>query len=319
MPRRKRGHKTDFDNSLMLNQWTYEFYLERLMELSISMFKWENVPESIDVRFIETILFQNGAVVFFKDEDLSFPTIGLAENRIENNGTYLALPVAMNGRWNVYNIPMQRRAYASNGYQKELDYNNSVIIYNNMIRTNSTLTCELYARRLWNLDRIIDVNANAQKTPVAIICDEQQRLTMLQVYQKWDGNEPVIFGSKDLDLKALQAIRTDAPFVADKIYQLKTQIWNEALTYLGISNINYQKKERMISDEVLRNQGGTIASRYSRLKARREAVEQINDMFNLDIEVSYQEDYREMDDEVIFSGETGTGDADISAIDLRTK
>ena len=138
------------------------------------------------------------------------------------------------------------------------------------------------------------------------------------MYQQWDGNEPAIFGTKDLDLKALQCLRTDAPYVADKLYQLKTEIWNEALTYLGISNINYQKKERMISDEVLRNQGGTIASRYSRLEARREAVEQINKMFGLDISVDYREDYREMDDEVVFPGDSGGGGEDSTAIDLRT-
>lgn len=320
MPRRK--HKTQFDNSAIINNYTYEFYLERLMELSISMFDWQNLPESIDARFLETILFQNGSIVFFKDEDLDSRTtsnqLGLAENRLDE-GTYLTLPVAMNGKWNVYNVPTDRRAYSSNGYQKDLTQDNSVIIYNNMIRTNSVLTCKLYATRLWNLDRIIDVNANAQKTPVLIVCDEQQRLTALQVYQKWDGNEPVIFGDKNLDMKVLQVLRTDAPYVGDKIYQLKTEIWNEALTYLGISNINYQKKERMISDEVLRNQGGTIASRYSRLEARREAVEQINDMFGLDIEVNYREDYREMDDEVVFSGDTGDGSTDITAIDLRSK
>lgn len=319
MPRRK--HKTQFDNSAIINNYTYEFYLERLMELSISMFDWENLPESIDARFLETILFQNGSIVFFKDEDLDGRTtsnqLGLAENRLDE-GTYLTLPVAMNGKWNVYNIPTDRRAYSSNGYQKDLTQDNSVIIYNNMIRTNSELTCRLYATRLWNLDRIIDVNANAQKTPVLIVCDEQQRLTALQVYQKWDGNEPVIFGDKNLDMKVLQVLRTDAPYVGDKIYQLKTEIWNEALTYLGISNINYQKKERMISDEVLRNQGGTIASRYSRLEARREGVEQINDMFGLDIEVNYREDYREMDDEVVFPGDTGGGGTDVTAIDLRT-
>lgn len=316
MPRRK--HKTNFNQSLNMNGWTYEFYLERLMELSISMFDWKNIPDSIDERFLETVLFQNGSAVFFKDEDLDTNISGLSEARTEN-GTYLALPVAMNGTWNVYNIPTGRRAYASNGYQKTLDENNSVIIYNNMIRTNSTHACELYARRLWNLDRIIDVNANAQKTPVLIVCDEQQRLTALQVYQKWDGNEPVIFGDKNLDLKLMQVLRTDAPYVGDKIYQLKTQIWNEALTYLGISNINYQKKERMISDEVLRNQGGTIASRYSRLEARREAADQINKMFGLDIEVNYRQDYREMDDEVVFPGDTGGGGQAITAIDLRTE
>lgn len=317
MPRRKHN-KTNFDSSVQLNGWTYTFYLERLMELSISMFDWQNLPDSIDARFLETILFQNGSAVFFRDDALTNDRSGIADIRTEN-GTYLALPVTMNGRWNVYNIPINRTAYSSNGYNnKDLDDNNSVIIYNNMIRTNSTLTCELYARRLWNLDRIIDVNANAQKTPVLIVCDEQQRLTALQVYQKWDGNEPVIFGDKNLDLKLMQVLRTDAPYVGDKIYQLKTQIWNEALTYLGISNINYQKKERMISDEVLRNQGGTIASRYSRLEARREAVDQINKMFDLDIEVNYREDYREMDDEVVFPGDTGGGGQDITAIDLRT-
>lgn len=319
MPRRK--HRTNFDLSAITNNYTYEFYLERLMELSISMFDWKNLPESVDPRFIETTLFQNGSIVFFKDDDLDNPwtgeRLGLAEDRLEE-GTYLALPVAMNGRWNVYNIPTNRRAYASNGYNRDLTQDNSVIIYNNMIRTNSVLTCKLYALRLWNLDRVIDVNANAQKTPVLITCDENQRLTALQVYQKWDGNEPVIFGDKNLDLKTLNVLRTDAPYVGDQIYQLKTQIWNEALTYLGISNINYQKKERMISDEVLRNQGGTIASRYSRLESRREAVEQINNMFGLNIEVNYREDYREMDDEVVFSGDTGDGNEDITAIDLKT-
>lgn len=314
MPRRKR--KTNFDGSLSLNGYTYQFYLERLMELSISMFKWDGIPDSIDSRFLETTLFQNGSAVFFKDDDLQFT--GLSTEQ-ETDGTYLALPVVMNGRWDVYNIPTERRAYATNNYQKQLNENNSVIIYNNMIRTNSTLTCELYAKRLWNLDRIIDVNANAQKTPVLIVCDEQQRLTALQVYQKWDGNEPVIFGDKNLDLKLMNVLRTDAPYVGDKIYQLKTEIWNEALTYLGISNINYQKKERMISDEVLRNQGGTIASRYSRLESRREAVDKINKMFGLDISVDYREDYREMDDEVIFKGDTEDGTMGITAIDLRTQ
>lgn len=320
MPKRK--HRTNFELSAITNNYTYEFYLDRLMELSISMFKWDNLPDSIDARFLETILFQNGSIVFFKDDDLENPwssdKLGLATDRVET-GTYLALPVAMNGKWNVYNIPTNRRAYASNGYNRDLTQDNSVIIYNNMIRTNSVMTCKLFAMRLWNLDRVIDVNANAQKTPVLITCDENQRLTALNVYQKWDGNEPVIFGDKNLDLKTLQVLRTDAPYVADNLYTLKTQIWNEALTYLGISNINYQKKERMISDEVLRNMDGTIASRYSRLESRREAVEQINKMFGLDIEVSYREDYREMDDEVVFSGETGDQTMDISAIDLRTK
>lgn len=309
---RSRRKRTQFGESLAANSATYQLYVDRLMELSISMFQWENVPESIDVRYLETVLFQNGSAVFFKDTDLG---TGLSDTDTGIDGTYLALPVAMNGRWNVYNVPVQRRAYASNNYQKELDVNNSVVIYNNMIRTNSILMCEVYARRLWNLDKIIDVNANAQKTPVVIVCDEQQRLTAINVYKEWDGNQPVIFGDKNLDMKILQVLRTDAPYVGDKIYQLKTQVWNEALTYLGISNVNYQKKERMITDEVMRNQGGTIASRYSRLKARQQAAEQINRMFELDITVNYDEDYRVSDENILIDTTTGDDVSMVSELD----
>ena len=131
-----RRRKTNFDESLAYNACTFQFYLNRLMELSISMFDWQNLPDSIDSRFLETILFVNGSIVFFKDEDLK-------EDELEGgeNGTLLALPVAMNGGFDLYNIPIRRRAYATNGYQRDLTNQNSVIVYNNMIRTNSTETC----------------------------------------------------------------------------------------------------------------------------------------------------------------------------------
>ena len=316
MPKRK----TNFGDSLFQNNNQYGMYLERLTELAVSMFEWENLPETCDERFLELTLFTNGYAVFFEDKDLS--KTGLADSE---NSAFLALPVATNGKWNVYNIPTGRRAYASNGYQKVLTQNDSVMIYNNLLHTNSVNICRTYARRIYNLDRIVDVNANAQKTPVLILANEQQRLTMLQVYQKWDGNEPVIFGDRDLDMKLVQCLRTDAPYIADKIQSLKTELWNEILTYLGISNISFQKKERMISDEVLSNQGGTIASRYSRLNARRQAADKINDMFGLNIEVNFREDFREADGEIMFQDQSGTEKNNSKemagtpvAIDLRT-
>lgn len=283
--------RTNFDESLRWNNGTYRFYLDRLTELSISMFDWQNVPDSIDTRFLETTLFINGSAVFFRDEDLR-------EENIEGEevGTLLALPVAMNGKFDLYNIPTRRTAFATNGYKRNLTNKDSVIVYNNMIHTNSVQTCTVYAYRLWNLDRAIGVNANAQKTPVLIRCNDSERLTLVNVYQKWEGNEPVIYGTKDFDPNSISVLRTDAPYVARDLYELKTQIWNEALTYLGISNMNFQKRERLVTDEVVRNQGGTIASRYSRLEARREACKKINKMFGTNIEVYFRDDTKEFDD-----------------------
>lgn len=300
----RRNRKTNFSESAYLNNGTYGFYLSRLMELAMSMFEWKNVPESIDTRFLELTLFSDGQAVFFKDEEMD---------------KFLALQCIINGRLDVYRVPINRRAFAVNGYQRNLTNKDSVIIYNNFLRTNSYQMCVLYAKKLYNLDRIIDVNANAQKTPVLITVDETQRLTALNAYKDWDGNQPVIYGDKALDPNLLRVLKTDAPYVSDKIYQLKIQYWNEALTYLGISNLNVQKKERLVADEVVRSQGGTIASRYSRLEARREACRKINVMFGLNMDVDYREDFRETDDEIMLTGNTGGSEQKAIAVDLGTK
>ena len=268
-----------FCESAAMNNGTYKQYYNRLVELAISMFEWKNLPDTVDARFLELCLFTDGQAIFFYDEELG----------------YLTLQNAMNGGFNVYRIPVNRRAYAVNGYNRKLNENDSVIIFNNYLHTNSQLDAVMFAKRLYNLDRAIDVNANAMKTPILIKCDETQRLTMLNLYKQYDGNVPYIFADKSLNTNSIQVFKTDAPYVADKLYQLKSQIWNEALTYLGISNINVQKKERLITDEVTRNQGGTIASRYSRLNARREACKQINEMFGLNVWCDYREDYQLID------------------------
>lgn len=277
---RKRGITDIFDDSAILNNLTYLQYINRLTELAICMFEWKNLPASVDQRYLELHLFETGCMVYFDDDILG----------------NLCLDCIANGRLGVYGDPILRRAYSGyNNYQKLLKESNSVIIWNNYLHTNSILDVKMFAKRLYNIDRIIDVNANAQKTPVLVQGTEKQRLTLLNLYKEFDGNAPFIFGDKNLDLSALKSIQTGAPYVCDKLYQLKTQIWNEALTYLGISNINIQKKERLITDEVTRNQGGTIASRYSRLESRRQAVKKINDMFGTNIEVNYREDFQEID------------------------
>lgn len=275
------GRKKDreFWETAGTNNATWRQYYNRLVELSISMFEWKNLPDTIDPRFLELTLFSEGQAVFFLDEDIGF----------------LALQNAAYGDLDVYRIPRIRRAYAVNGYQRNLSDKDSVIIFNNYLHTNSMLDVQMFSKRLYNLDRAIDVNANAQKTPVLIICDESQRLTMENIYKQFDGNAPVIFGNRNINANDLKTLNTGAPYVCDKLYELKTQIWNEALTYLGISNINITKKERLVTDEVTRNQGGTIASRYSRLQARREACEKINAMFGLNIWCDYREDYQEID------------------------
>ena len=295
MAKRKAGINDPFNESARLNRLSFDFYFDRLKELAISMFEWENLPDSMDERFLEMTLFEDGQAIVFRDDVMGM----------------LGLQVMIGGPLNVYRVPINRRAYAVNGYQNpDLTPENSVIVFNNMLRTNSYRDVMFFARKLYEVDRAIDVNVKGQKTPKVILCDENERLTMLNLFMKYDGNQPFIFGTKNLDLKSIQTLDTSSPYLSDKLYQLKTQIWNEALTYLGISNVNFNKKERLVSDEVLRNSGSTVSSRYTRLNMREKAADEINRMFGTDIRVRYREDVQLVDDgnEVMLEGGEETGE-----------
>ena len=265
-----------FGESLDENRRTYRLYLDQILEIAISRYKWNGMPKTIDERFLElTLCGRNGASLFFFDEDIG----------------HLALPCTLSGRYNVYNIPIQRRAYATNGYQANRDDTNSVIIYANQLHNGMSIYNRLlqYAKDLYLIDRIIMINVNAQKTPLMVLADEKQMLTLKNLYMKYDGNQPFIFGNKsDLNPNSIQAMATGAPYVADKLYELKQNIWNEVLTFLGVPNVQVTKKERMITDEVNRGLGGVFASRYSGLLSRQQACNQINAMFGLNLSVEYR-------------------------------
>lgn len=259
----------------LLNNDTFLDYFYRLEEICINMFSWENVPETIDPRFLELTLCEYGFAVYFNEEDIG----------------NVALTCALGGPLDIYREPIYRRAYANNGFQRELDNKNSVLIFNNYLHQPSILTIMLFARRLAEIERTIDVNVKAQKTPVVITCDESQLLTVKNAYKDMAENVPVIIGSKNMDWKNISAMQTGAPFVSLELNNLKRQIWQEAMTFFGVSNTNTEKKERQIGLEVSTNLGAVMAQRYVMLNSRREAAKKINKMFGTNIEVNFRQDF----------------------------
>lgn len=266
------GRKKNRWPSAQINNQTYIDYYQRLMEFAINMFEWRNLPPTVDERFLELTLYEKGYCLYFNDE-------------VVGN---LALTCTIGGMLDVYRIPTERRAFAVNGYNKICTSQDSVLIFNNYLHTPTILTIELFARRLYEIERTIDVNVKAQKTPTLVLASEQQRLTMKNLYMQYDGNEPFIFGDKDMEIEGIKCLKTDAPYVADKLQVLKHQIWNEALTFCGIENSNQDKKERLVADEVGSNYGNIEAQRNVMLNARRQAADKINRMFGTNIEVGFR-------------------------------
>ena len=257
------GNTREFWKAKKCNDWTFIQYYNRLVDLAISQFEWVNLPPTCDRRFLELSLFADGMAVFFQDEVLG----------------YLTLQCMISGPLDVYRIPIYRRAYASNGYQMELSKENSVLIFNNSLHINSQLDIEMYAWRLYEIQRAIDTNVKLQKNPKIITCSESQRLTIINLFKKYEGNYPFIFADKQMDLSGLNAIDISAPYVADKLQVLKGLVWNEAMTYLGIGNTNDEKRERLNTLEVKSGMGDVEAQRYTKLMEREIACERINAMF----------------------------------------
>lgn len=260
--------------SAELNNATYIDYFDRLSAIAMNRFEWEGVPDTIDVRFMERALFERGYCVFFKD-----PVIG-----------YLCLNANLGGAFDVYDIPQVRHVYASNGqYNNTVTKADSVIIWNNYLHKSDFMTTQLAALRLADIQRTIDVNVKGQKTPKVILCSEEQRLTMKNLFMQWDGNEPFIFGDKSLAREQnVDVLDTTAPYVTDKLEVQKHQLINEYLTYLGIENNNQDKKERLIADEVAGSYGFTEMARNVALQSRQQACEEINRMFGINISVKFK-------------------------------
>lgn len=257
---------------IVKNNWVWQDYYYRLKESALNIFEWTGLPDTVDPRFIELTLFEQGLAVFFED-----PIMG-----------YLCLQCAISGRLNVYRIPIDRRAYAMNGYNRILDIDNSVIVWNNYLHQPTEMTIRLYADRLYNLQRCFDVNVKGLKHPVIVKGKENIRLSLKNAVEQYEDNEPYIFVGEDMPMDSLTTIDTTVPMNIDKILIAKNMVWNEAMTFIGIENANQDKKERLVSNEVGANYEQVEQSRWNMLNARKQACEQINRMFGLNIDVQFR-------------------------------
>ena len=272
-----RRKKREFEAEAAMNTRTFLYYFKKIKQIAISSFKWDGLPEFMNERFMETTLFNKAAVAVFEDEDISQEPV--------------ALPLIAGAGIDLIGDPKYWTGESLNGYiSRRLNKDNSVPIWNNMLRQSELNTANIFAKKLYLIDRVIDINVNAQKTPVLITSTETQRLTMKNLYMQYDGNYPFIFGDKNLDFDQIKALKTDAPYIADRLFELKTKVWNEVMSVYGVTSTTIQKKERMIKDEVAQANAGSISNRFSRLQTRKEASEKINAMFGTNITVEYRLD-----------------------------
>ena len=258
---------TDTELAMSMNNKTLIDYYDRFRILATSFFNWDNLDNYAGFgasRFLEQSLYDDGRAVFVNDPKLGF----------------LALRANPSDKLNVYGLPSKINAW-SFGYNKIFNFDDVVYIMNNVMQKPTFDIIKLFALRLYETERTIDINVLAQKTI----------LSLQNIYMQYSGNIPFIFGDKHYNLSNnLNVLNTSAPYIVDKLDLHKHEIINDALTVLGINNANTDKKERLITDEVQSNNELISYQLNCFYKFRKQAADIINDKFGLDISVSLNKD-----------------------------
>ena len=268
--------KTRLINSQLSNFKTYLMYQRQLLTLAENVFQFKGLPSFIDVSYLNSCLLRQGAVAFFYDDVLEM---------------VLALPFTNIGTLDVYGRPKTIRVYSQNGYQRTLKNGEFVIMYDNNGRYPLYLDILQYSERIANNVRTSDINVSQQRTPRIWKTSANKEKSVKDLVNNVDAMSEVVISYEDLNVDDTQIVLNPAPFVTDKIMQYNDKLWSEFFRLIGIANLTEVKRERLIKDEMVASQGGTIASRFSRFEPRARAVKEINEKFgdylNEKIQVEY--------------------------------
>lgn len=257
----------------MANNMTFSYYYYKLMLVARSLFEWENLPNNMDERWIEKYLFTSGKCIFYKDPVMGYMVAGLAQQGGVNcyGDPTSVWPVAEN--------------YTYNG-EKLVNGENCYVIRNNDLMLPNFPIIRHYAYKLCNIDRAIDTNVEAVKTPIIVRCSEKQKLSLKNAINQRKDNEPVIWSSDLSDINEMvDTLTTNAPIVFPQLQTQKHMILNEVFTDLGINNANMDKRERMVANEVEANNEQVKACEDVMLKSRQQACKEINRIFGTNISV----------------------------------
>ena len=248
--------------------------------LALNRYKWENLPNGIESRYIEQMLFDNGECALFDHPDL-----GLCVLRSSSRENL-----------NIYGEPTKLSLTGFNEHRTVM-MDECVRIMNNDLALPTLPDIIYYARRMAEIDDIIMQNLRQQRVPYLFATDENNSFSMKSLYDRMYQGEPAIFIDKEMlkgEPENIMVIPTTTPYLVDKLQIQKQEMERELLTFLGINN-TLEKKERLLVDETNSNNQFIKMASDIGFKQRQQACEQINEMYGLNVRIIETQDEFEME------------------------
>ncbi len=238
-----------------------------------AMFKYNNLPKTIPSKELELLLQSNGFGVFLKIGDDFY---------VVNGG--------LGGEPDVYNRPTKVTvSIPSLNYNKTLDINKDcVVISNDSCNVGLLPMFKKYAFML-NENMVTMILANVNKRYTTLISandDNTVRSAELFLKNIFDGKQGVIAETKLFDSLKVNPNTEDRNVLRDLIefeQYIKASFYNE----IGLSANYNMKKERITKEEFTTNSDSLYPLVDDMLNSRRNALEEINELFGLDITVNF--------------------------------
>lgn len=268
----------------LADEWqsAYDKNLEMLMNIAMNRFKWIGLPNTCDERFLQRQLLIHGNATIC--------------HRVGMPDVWQTLIAAPFGEFDVYGVPTQWNAYGYGnqdaGTQYRVTRENGVFVYYSNTRTNPWPALNQFARKLAYYERTEIMNLSHQLTPWLFTAPQEKELEVINLmFQVMEG-KPAVVGDKNLLELAngIQALNTNVPFIGEELNRGYQNTLNQAMLYLGVPHLAFEKGERMIEDEARANTAPTTVNLLNCLNAQRKASDELNERFGLNTKVVFAED-----------------------------
>ncbi len=262
----------------------YMLFMQRFLNIFLNRFELKNLPEET-ARITcynnnqERFQFFAPAVSIFKDGAL---------------GVQVLPVMSWNSERDIAGFPLEWEVTAGNGYKKKLNRDNAVLMYNDMAFTVP------FIHLLYELSFMVDIdnthrqNLFALRQPILMEITEDEKKSAAKFVDNLRDFADIIKvrvreterGMKDktgpFDMKVFNS---GATIIGDELNKDFVNFENRALTYLGINNVTFEKKERMLTGELSQNDQLVQSNFTNALTCRKNAWELANKMFGTSVEV----------------------------------
>lgn len=287
----KNRNNQDVISADILNNFTFIDFFDRLKRVATSIFKWKNLPETMNERWLELCLFYKGMAGILKHDNYGI----------------INTEASWSGNIDIYGLPTLVYCYSTSFFSEQRvrydgkvsieelskiygiqndNLKEAILVMNNIDMQPTFIAMELFAYRLYKVQRTIDINLDLIKKPFIIGCNEQDKLSMQKFMMDVENNQNMIFATADFDpSNSIKIFDLNVNNHVEELENEKRAILSEALTTLGVNSILVDKAERLISDEGKKDNEFINYNLQYYWKQRKEACEQFNKLFKPEKEI----------------------------------